>query len=319
MTARPHRPLQRPEAARFSRSIRLLVVFCALMFPVAFWTLVNPANARAAWAEFSRIMPFRGSTNGDGVDARQLSDEALAGLAPDQQAELLLRAAIGDSDAEGATAETVSYQVEVRARRWTGKLEASPRLNGLVNAALNSPALGAREAGIEIELSLNNLAENPASADALIARVRKDPAARPWGLWMLGALGNRGIEPERILSVLTEYTKDSNEQTRYWAVEGLSYLGQEQSIPALLNALRGDSSRSVQERAAGALGRSGMLTRQQRMKAVPELIDDAGDPSVSSRTQTLAYRALHDITGAHIENTTAAWRKYWSEVAVSAQ
>ncbi|MGH9736339.1 MAG: HEAT repeat domain-containing protein [Candidatus Acidiferrales bacterium] len=164
---------------------------------------------------------------------------------------------------------------------------------------------------------MNNLAEDPADANALMERIRKDPAARPWGLWMLGALGNRGVETQRILSVLTEYTQDSNEQTRYWAVEGLSYLGQQQSIPPLLNALRRDSSWSVQERAAGALGRSGTLTKQQRMSAVPALIEDVSDPSLSTRTQTLAYRALHDITGAHVQNTAAAWRMYWQRITNS--
>ena len=317
MTARSHRSSHRAEPARFSRSVRLLIVFCALLFPVTFWTLLNPANARAAWAEFSRIMPFTEPASGENVEPSQFSDVALARLAPQQQAELLLRATIQDSDSQDSGADMAAGQVTAHARAWSGRLKASPRLRGLVNAALNSPALEAREAALEIELSLNNLTEDSASADALMLRIRKDSAARPWGLWMLGALGSRGVEPERILSVLTEYTQDSNEQTRYWAVEGLSYLGQAQSVPPLLNALRSDSSWSVQERAAGALGRSGMLTRQQRMSAVPALIEDAGDSSAGARTQALAYRALHDITGAHVQNTPAAWGKYWAGVASS--
>ncbi len=226
---------------------------------------------------------------------------------------MLLEAAVEDSAADDSGAATAADQVAARADGWRGKLKPSPRLKGLVNAALNSPALEPRTAGIEVELSLNGLAEDPSSANELIARIHNDPAARPWGLWMLGALGNRGVEPERILSILTEYTRDSKEQTRYWAVEGLSYLGQKQSIPLLLDELRGDTSWSVRERAAGALGHSGMLTRQQRMSAVPQLIDDAGDPSLSARTQNLAYRALHDITGASVEDTPSAWRKYWAE------
>ncbi|HEX5423171.1 MAG TPA: HEAT repeat domain-containing protein [Candidatus Acidoferrales bacterium] len=318
MTARSHRPSQKPEATPLSRSIRLLIVFCALLFPVTFWTLLNPANARAAWAEFSRIMPFT-ATAGESVEPSQISDVALVGLTPQEQAELLLRAAIQDSDSQDSSVQNVDSQVTTHARGWRGRLNATPRLNGLVNAALNSPALEAREAGIEVELSLDNVAEDPASANALMTRIRKDPVARPWGLWMLGALGNRGVEPQRILSFLTEYTLDSNEQTRYWAVEGLSYLGQEQSIAPLLNALRCDSSWSVQERAAGALGRSGMLTKQQRISAVPALIADAGDPSLSARTQMLAFRALHDITGAHVQNTPTAWRKYWAQASDSTQ
>lgn len=302
------RTSHKPEAARFSRSTRLLIVFCALAFPVAFWILVNPANARAAWAEFARIMPFTADAGGDVVDASQISDASLNAMRPQQQVELLLRAAIEESTPAGD-------QVRTRASEWRGRLTSTPHLEGLVNAALNSPALGVRAAGVEVELSLNNLVENPSSANALIERIDNDPAARPWGLWMLGALGNRGVERERVLSVLRVYARDPAEQTRYWAVEGLSFLGEDKSIPPLLDALRNDSSQSVRERAASALGHSGMLTKQQRLSAVPALIEDAGDGSLSASTQTLAYRALHDITGAKIEDTPAEWRKYWADVA----
>lgn len=302
----PNPASQETHVALFSRSIRLLIVICALAFPVAFWTLVNPSTARAAWAEVARIFPFEAAGNTGTIDASQLSDAFLAKLQPQQQAELLLQAAIENSGpAAGGVAK--------HAPQWRGRLAPTQRLKSLVNTALNSPVLDARAAGVHVELSLNNLAEDPASARSLIERMHSDPAARPWGLWMLGALGNRGVESGRILSVLTAYTRDSSEQTRYWAVEGLSFLGKDQSIPPLLSALRSDSSRSVRERAASALGHSGMLTKQQRLSAVPALIDDAGDPSLSPSTQLLAYSALHDITGAKIDDTAAAWRKYWSD------
>lgn len=299
---------RKPEAARFSRRIRLLIVVCALAFPVAFWSLVNPANARAAWAELARIMPFASEGVNSGIDAGQLSDAALNALQPQQQAELLLRAAIED-------AAPANGELAARIPRWRGELMPTPRLRVLVSAALNSPALDVRGAGIRVELSLNNLADDPASANGLIARIRRDPGARPWGLWMLGALGNQGVEPERILSVLRAYTRDPSEQTRYWAIEGLSYLGDARAIPPLLNALRGDTSQSVRERAAGALGHSGMLTKQQRMSAVPALIDCAGDPSLAMSTQKLAYRALHDITGADVQDAPSAWRAFWAKNA----
>ncbi|MGH9736340.1 MAG: hypothetical protein ACRD8A_17350 [Candidatus Acidiferrales bacterium] len=122
------------------------------MFPVTFWTLLNPANARAAWAEFSRIVPFTGAPAEEFVEPSRISDVALAGLVSQQQAELLLRAAIQDPDSHRSGAEMVSGEVTAHAREWRGRLSASPRLKGLVNATLNSPALETREAGIEIEL-----------------------------------------------------------------------------------------------------------------------------------------------------------------------
>ncbi len=83
MTVPPaHHASPKPEAARFSRSGRLLIAFCALTFPVVFWILANPANARAAWAEVSRIMPFTATVGGNPIDANSLSDAALANLQP---------------------------------------------------------------------------------------------------------------------------------------------------------------------------------------------------------------------------------------------
>jgi HEAT repeat protein len=292
------------QRAIFGGGIRLLLAVCAFAFPAAFWVLANPATARAAWAEIARMVPFRVSQGG-GAGTRQLSDAALAALPAQEQAESLLQAAIEQSTA-------AAEQITARAAGWRGHLKPTARLAGLLNTALNAPGLKARRAAVEVELALNNLAENSATADKLIARVDGDRAARPWGLWMLGALGNHGIESARILSVLSAYSRDSNERTRFWAVEGLSLLGKEQSIPLLLTALRSDRSDSVRERAASALAHSGMLTKAQRYSAVPALINDTSDPSLDRSAQMLAYHALHDITGARVDNTPFAWRDYWA-------
>lgn len=286
--------------------IRFVIVVCAIAFPVAFWVLINPATARAAWAHVARIMNFGNARAEARAGTLQFSDASLAGWAPQEQAELLLQAAIQHSP-------SATEQIAERAPAWRGRLKATPRLRGLVGVALNSPALDIRAAAVEVELGVNNLPESPATADALIARINGDPEARAWGLWMLGALGNRGIETSRVLAVLSRYSRDSNEKTRFWALEGLSLLGREQSIPVLLDALRSDASASVRERAASALGHSGMLTKEQRFSAVPALIDDASDRSLDASTQVLAYQALHDITGASVDNTPSAWREYWAD------
>ncbi len=294
------------QAAVFGRGVRFLILLCAVTFPVAFWVLVNPATARAAWAEVARIIPFKGQAGSKGAAGERVSEMALAKLGPQQQAEVLLRAAIDNSP-------RAEEQIRARVPAWRGRLESSPQLTSLVETALNSPELHVRATGIQVELGLNNLGEDSASANALIARVHSDPAARPWGLWMLGALGGRGVETGRILPVLSGYTRDPNQQTRFWAVEGLSLLGNNESIPPLLTALRSDASQPVRESAASALGRSGMLRKEQRLSAVPALIDDASDGSLDPATHRLAYAALHDITGARVADTPAAWRAYWAE------
>ena len=304
-TQAPRNDSAGPHGAISSRGIRFAIVVCALAFPVAFWVLINPATARAAWAHVARIMDLGNARTDATAGTLQFSDVSLAGLAPQEQAELLLEAAIQHSASAGE-------QITKRAPAWRGRLKPTPRLKGLVDVGLNSPALDIRAAAVEVELGVNNLAENKATADALIARIQRDPEARAWGLWMLGALGNRGVETGRILAVLSEYSRDSSEKTRFWALEGLSLLGREQSIPVLLTALRSDTSQSVRERAASALGHSGMLTKEQRFTAVPQLIEDASDRSLDTSTQILAYQALHDITGARIDDTPSAWREYWA-------
>lgn len=50
----------------------------------------------------------------------------------------------------------------------------------------------------------------------------------------LALLGNRGIEPERVVQILLSSVHDSNENVRYWAVEGLAYLGTDETIIAVM-------------------------------------------------------------------------------------
>jgi len=194
-------------------------------------------------------------------------------------------------------------------------LTPTSKLLGLLNTSLNSEDMNLRAAALESELAVGNLAKNSATPNELIARIRRQPAARPWALWMLGALGNRGVEPDRIYATLVKYTHDPDERTRYWAVEGLALLGSDRSIQPLLQILHNDRSEDVRERAACALTQSGMFTKQQRKAAVPTLIDYAADSSLDANTHTLVYRALQGITGASVANDSAAWREYWDELS----
>jgi predicted anti-sigma-YlaC factor YlaD len=55
-----------------------------------------------------------------------------------------------------------------------------------------------------------------------------------------------------------------------------------------------------------------MLTREQRMLAVPGLIDLADDPSLDATTRSWVYQALREITNEHLGNDPAAWRNWYS-------
>ncbi|HUJ29760.1 MAG TPA: HEAT repeat domain-containing protein [Candidatus Acidoferrum sp.] len=300
------RPIDQP--ATVSRGLRLAIVSSAIVFPITFCILLRPTAAHAAWIEFARIIQLKGQPAAPAASLTDMPDSNIAALHPQQQAELLLQAAVNHSG--GA-----SDQIVMRAGAWRGHLRTTPQLSGLLNTALNSPHLDVRTAAVETELAANNLAKTPRSAKSVAAQIESDPAARPWGLWMLGALGNRGVESDRSFATLVAYTRDPNEKTRYWAVEGLSVLGTDEAIQPLLEVLRSDSSPEIRERAACGLAQSGTFTKRQRMIAVPSLIDDAGDPSLDAATHGLTFRALRDITGARVDDNASAWRNYWAENA----
>jgi HEAT repeat protein len=47
-------------------------------------------------------------------------------------------------------------------------------------------------------------------------------------------MGNRGVAPDRAFEILMSSIRDENVNVRYWAVEGLAYLGTEDTIAPLL-------------------------------------------------------------------------------------
>ena len=230
----------------------------------------------------------------------------IEGLQPQPQAEELIRAAINHD--EGATAMIMD-----RLESWKGKLRKTGTLNTLEQTALYSNDLRVRAAMIETDLIASGIDKTPSSAERLIENGRSTPANRPYDGWELGMLANRGVEPERIHDVLRQWMHDSAEQTRFWAVEGLAHLGTEDTIPDFLEVLRSDPSMNVRERAGCSLAKSGMLTREQRMKAVPGLIEIAADPAQNDTVRFWAFQALREITNEAIGNDVASWRNWFSQ------
>jgi hypothetical protein len=266
-----------------------------------------PAPIRAAWNEFAFRMQLQNEPQSTSQD--KLSDheiEEIANLPAQQQAERLLERAVNHSD--GAL-ELIGKSVD----KWFGQLELQGQLASLLTTALNSRDLQVRAAALEIELAGYNLPKRAESADNLIERIRREPAARPWALWMLGVLGNRGVEPRRAFVTLMDHRHDPDEQTRYWTIEGLSLLGTDETVAPLLEALRNDPSPLVRERGGCGLSQSGMLTREQRMRAVPQLLKMTDDTDLDDATRGWVFQALRDITGASIAAQPDAWRAWWSQ------
>ncbi len=224
---------------------------------------------------------------------------------PQVQMEFLLGAAINHD--HGAT-DIINKMVE----GWHGKVHYTQKFDDLSMTALYSNDLRVRAAAIEITLAVDNLSKADETAERLMASADKSPGYRPYAMWVLGMLANRGVEPEHIHEFLLGYLHDPTEKTRYWTVEGLAHLGTDDTIKDFLDVFRNDPSLEVRERAGCSLAKSGMLTRGQRMLAVPGLIDLADDPSLDPTTRSWVYQALREITNEHLGNDPAAWRNWFS-------
>lgn len=266
-----------------------------------------PARLNAAWNELARIIEL--TSDPLPASPARISDhqvEGLAQLEPQKQAEQLLQRAINHY--EGAI-----ELIEKHLAGWYGKLTLTPHFNALLGTALNSNDLRVRAAALEIYLAAYDLPKNSGTVFQLLQRIQDDSGARPWALWMLGALGNRGVESDRALQVLRDHLRDSEEETRQWAVEGLALLGRDEIIEPLLFVFLNDASLRIRERAGCSLAQSGMLARYQRMKAVPELLRHMDDPHLDPATQSWVYQALRDITGQSLGSNPAAWHAWWDE------
>jgi len=231
--------------------------------------------------------------------------EALDGMTPQAQAELLLERAINHY--QGA-----NEQIAARVRGWRGRIELTGRLESLFRTAINSSDLTVRVAGVEVDIVARGLVKSAATIDRLEPIAREgEQGVRVNALWELALLGNRGLEPERVFDILLASVHDDNSNVRYWAVEGLAFLAADAAIEPLLDTFKNDPLLSVRERAACGLAQSGMFSAEQRRRAVPRLLEYADDPSFDDQTRGWVFQALRDITGQSLPHDAAAWRAWY--------
>ncbi len=260
----------------------------------------NIGRAQAAWSNFTNLFSIRQEAPASVKDLRQLDR-----MKPQTQAEALLELAVGHRD--GAV-----DQISSRVDRWQGKVKWNSQIATLTTAALNSSDMRVRESGIEVELAAYGLAKNSASLEYLVMAANSpDHARKIWALWALGLIGNRGVQSDRVVQVLTSHLKDADEDSRRWAVEGLALAGSALTIEPLLKTMHDDPSASVRQRAACSLAESGMFTPDQRMSAVPQLLAYSDDPSLDAQTHGWAFQALGDITHQRLPNESSAWRSWY--------
>lgn len=265
-------------------------------------------TVRSARFDFQSLFSSNPKRPASAHDMRQLE-----GMKPQKQAETLLELAVRNT--AGA-----NEQIASRVNRWPGKVKFNPQIQTLTAAALDSNDIEVRGSGIEVELAAYGLAKNSASFDYLVKTTRSpDHQQKIWALWALGLMGNRGVEPERAVQVLTMHLKDPNVALRQWAVEGLALTGSDETIDPLLKAMHDDPAAIVRERAACGLAEAGTFTPQQRMTAVPKLLNYTDDPALDAQTQRWAFQALNDITHQHLPNDSAAWRTWYTQPVASGQ
>lgn len=284
-----------------ARLVGVVIAAAILVYTVAFGA--SPARQQA---EAGDQLPVPGKVVP--ADHGKLSEhniEWLQGQPAQVQAEFLLGAAVNHD--RGAT-DLIAKLVD----GWQGKVHKSQRLDDLEMTALYSNDLRVRAAAIEVNLAFSNLAKNDETAMRLIEAAEKNPPSRPWTAWELGMLANRGVAQGHIQELLTNWTHDPDQQTRFWAVEGLAHIGTDTTIKNFLDVFRNDPSLEVRERAGCSLAKSGMLTREQRMKAVPGLLELSDDPALDATTRSWIYQALREITNAPLPNDPATWRNWYS-------
>ena len=288
-----------------NRKVRRALV--ALAVALVGMLFVGEGTARAAWTEISQLLSLSGNpVRSSAAVLSEHETENLDQMSPESQAQLLLERSINHF--RGA-----NEQIANRVGGWRGRIDLDGRLHDLFMTALNSDDLRVRAAAIEVDIAARNLDKNVATVDRLENDARMgEQGPRANALWDIGLLGNRGIAPDRAFDILTGSIHDSNVNIRYWAVEGLSYLGTDQTVTPLLQVLHDDPSPMIRERAACGLAQSGMLSERQRRAAVPRLLDFADDPSLDAETHKWVFQALRDITGQDLPHQPAAWRTWYS-------
>ena len=246
--------------------------------------------------------PVHGTTSQLSEVERDMVDHMPA----QQQAERLLQYAI--SHHRGATDE-----IKARVRQWRGQIKQTDSLVTLMDVAMNGDDLRVRAACFEIDLAVANLTKTSAQVDALLQLAESDPTRAEYSIWYLGRLANRGVEVERVHSQLRKWTHSEEEPVRLRALSAIGDIGTDDTVPELVEAFHHDPAFRVRIDAAGCgLAHCGMLTRAQRMQAVPGLIEMVEDKKLDAETVKYGYRALREITDQELGDEPGLWREWYA-------
>ncbi|MGH8100467.1 MAG: HEAT repeat domain-containing protein, partial [Chthoniobacterales bacterium] len=220
--------------------------------------------------------------------------------------ELLERAIEHDQKA----LELFNQQVE----SWVGHIRLTERMKQLERRSEFSSDLRVRYANADINLTLDGWQKNEQAADVLIERARTDPKYRAAAVYFLGMLAGRGVAYEKIHPVLLNYAKhDPDAYVRQWAVEGMRYLGKDETLDELFESFTSDPSNNVRERAGCNLSDCGNFTRLQRMRMMPKFLALISDSNTNARMRSWSFMALREITDASVPPDARAWNTWYGQ------
>jgi len=270
--------------------------------------LPAPLAAQTAPGEIAgHTLPVPGDKVG-GTTAKlsEVEAEMVARLPPQGQAERLLQYAV--SHHIGATDE-----IKGRVKGWRGVITFTPALDTLLDVARNGDDLRVRAAAFEIELAALNVAKTATQVDALFGPIAADPRDARQYIYILGILANRGVETYRIHQELRRLTHSEDHLVRFQAYAAIANIGTDDTVRDLMDAFHHDPSFEVRINGGGCgLAHCGMLTRAQRMLAIPGLIEMADDKALDALDVTYAYRALREITDESWPDNARLWREWYA-------
>lgn len=286
------------------------------MFAWQGWRFSNLKSViSASRANRSRANGSRGATPANAVPPRRIfagpmtdvDVERVLALPAQDQAEELLERAIGHDQ---RALDLFEQQVE----SWVGHIRLSERMKQLERRSEFSSDLRVRFANADINLTLDGWQKNEQAAEMLIERARTDSKYRAAAVYFLGMLAGREVAYDRIHPVLLNYAKhDPDAYVRQWAVEGMRYLGKDETLDELFESFTNDPSNNVRDRAGCNLSDCGNFTRVQRMRMVPKFLDLASDTSASAQMRGWSYMALREITDANVPSDPQAWKNWYRD------
>ncbi|HMK29372.1 MAG TPA: HEAT repeat domain-containing protein [Terriglobales bacterium] len=301
----------KPDEVLFTFSIRrhrlqmAIAAACIVIFIAILG--VSSGVAQAAW---HYLTGHNASVTGPVLPAThskysEHETEYILSRPPQEQAERLLQAAVNHD--EGAT-----DVIEKLAPGWHGHLARTESLTTFENAAMAANDVRVRAAAIEVRLAVFDLEKKPETVSRLIKEVEIDPSRRARNANLLGMLANRGVQAERVREQLLTWVRDPEPRVRTAAVLALAMIASDDSVADLLRIIRDHPDPQMRAQAGHSIARTGMLTQEQRWRAVPDLIQLSARLTDSDRHDV--FDSLREITAqTDLQDETWAWQAWWDQ------